>query len=321
MGYDAGTVRPRLRVLALLLAAPACGAPAVGDSHTNAPVSADPTPAAPAAGAASAPFDGCTATYTAVLGWSFDCGNTKVLTREGEEPDSLLRGARTSMRGAFSGSVEERFEPVTIAGAQRRGLHLIMKTRGQLVALGTAAIVELDSQPMRLVACLATSDLDSQMRCQRQLDLLGSADYGSLPPQGARIKARPGPTIAGRAFDAPASCKIAGNDRAGIVDCGDATLGWAEPADPKTVNITRDAAVDDLIHHMHEKFPGDPAPARSTIGCRIEGVPSKCLVARWSSFRITAGAATVRGHAIAAWCMVREGIGPVICEDTVRAGN
>src|SRR5580698_203597 len=99
MGYDAGTVRPRLRVLALLLAAPACGAPAVGDSHTNAPVSADPTPAAPAAGAASAPFDGCTATYTAVLGWSFDCGNTKVLTREGEEPDSLLRGARTSMRG------------------------------------------------------------------------------------------------------------------------------------------------------------------------------------------------------------------------------
>jgi hypothetical protein len=311
-------VRRGLRVLALLFTAPACGgAPAVGDSHTNTPAPADPTPAAPAADAASPPFDGCTATFTAVLGWSFDCVNTKVLTREGDEPDSMLRGARTSMRGAFSGSVEERFESVTIAGASRRGLHLVMKTKGQLVALGTAAIVEQDSQPMRLVACLATADLDSQTRCQRQLDLLGSSAYGSLPPPGARIKARPGPTIAGRPFDAPASCKMAGNDRAGIVDCGDATLGWAEPADPKTVNMTRDAAVDDLIHHMHEKFPTDPAPVRSTIGCHIEGVRSQCIVARWADFRITAGAASVRGHAIAAWCMAREGIGPVICEGSV----
>jgi hypothetical protein len=313
-------VTPCPRTLAILLVLPACATPAVGDSHANAPATADPTPTAPAGGSAGPPFDGCTGTYTEVLGWSFDCASTKVLTREGEEPDSLLRGARTSMRGAFSGAVEERFELVTIGGAQRRGLHVVMKSKGQLVALGTAAIVEQDAQPMRLVACLATADLDSQSRCQRQLDVLATVAYGSLPPEGVRIKARPGPTIAGRPFDAPASCKVAGNDRAGIVDCGDAMLGWAEPADPKTVTLTRDAAVDDIVHHMHDKFPADPAPARSTVACRIEGVPSKCIVAKWADFRMTAGSATVRGHAIAAWCMAREGIGPVICEGSVRTG-
>ncbi|HZU81675.1 MAG TPA: hypothetical protein VE987_02105, partial [Polyangiaceae bacterium] len=70
-------------------------------------------------GAAGAPFDGCTGTYTTVIGWSFECGATTVLTREGDDADMLLRGARTSMRGTFSGSVEERFEPVAVAGATR----------------------------------------------------------------------------------------------------------------------------------------------------------------------------------------------------------
>ena len=312
--------RPLLS-LVLLLVAPACATPSVGDSHTTTPEAANPTPAAPSGDASSAPFDGCTATFTAVLGWSFDCVNTKVLTREGDEPDSMLRGARTSMRGAFSGAVEEHFEPVTVAGAPRKGLQLVMKTKGQLVAMGTAAIIEQDSHPMRLVACLATADLDSQTRCQRQLDLLGTAAYESLPPSGARIKERPGPMIAGRPLDANPSCKMAGNDRAGIVDCGDATLGWAEPADPKTVNITRDAAIDDLVKRMHERFPADHAPARSTVGCRIEGVAAQCIVAKWPDFRITAGAATVRGHAIAAWCMAREGASTDVCKDSVRTGN
>lgn len=280
-----------------------------------------PTATAPGADPSSGPFDGCTATFTAVLGWSFDCVNTKVLTREGDEADSLLRGARTSMRGALSGAVEEHFEPVTVAGTPRKGLHLVMKTKGQPVAFGTAAIVEAESQPMRLVACLAAADFDSQARCQQQLDLLATVAYDALPPPGARIRARPGPAIAGRPLDAPSSCKIAGNDRAGVVDCGDAMLGWSEPADPKSVNLTRDAAVDDLVRSMHDKFPSDPAPARSTTGCRIEGVASQCIVAKWPDLRITAGAATVRGHAIAAWCMAREGVGPAICEGSVRTGK
>ena len=312
-------------MLALLpLMAPACASPRVGDTHATAPPptdSAQPAAAGDADGGAGAPFDGCTGMYTTVIGWSFDCGGTTVLTREGDEPDMLLRGARTSMRGTFSGTVEERFESVTVGGVARRGLHLLMKTKGQVVGMGTAAIVESDAQPMRLVACLAGSDPAAQSRCQRQLDLLAATAYGAMPPDGVKIKARPRPAIAGRLFDTPADCQIAANDRTGLVDCGDAVLGWAEPADPKTVGAARDAAIDDMVRHMHEKFPTDPAPTRTSIGCRIEGVAASCTVAKWRDFRMTAGTASVRGHSIVAWCMSREGVKPAICDDAVHTGN
>src|SRR5690348_12588214 len=95
------TVRPPTRaILFSLLLASACASPRVGDSHATAPAAADTTAAAgPDADAGPSPFDGCNAMYTTVIGWSFDCAGTSVLTREGEEPDMLLRAARTSMRG------------------------------------------------------------------------------------------------------------------------------------------------------------------------------------------------------------------------------
>jgi hypothetical protein len=309
---------PALLVVLALPAAVACASPRVGDSHATPQPPAD-TAATPDPDAGDGPpFAGCTAMYTTVIGWSIDCGVTTVLTREGEEPDLLLRAARTSMRGAFSGPVEEHFEPVTVGGAERRGLHLMIKTKGVVVAMGTAAIVESDAAPMRLVACLAGADPAAQTRCQRQLDLLAATSYGAMPPDGVRIKARPRPAIAGRPFDAPAECQVAANDRTGLVDCGDAVLGWAEPTDPKTVGAARDAAIDDMVHHMHEKFPNDPSPTRSAGGCRIEGIAASCVVAKWRDFKMTAGTASVRGHSIVAWCMAREGATPTICSDSVK---
>jgi hypothetical protein len=193
-----------------------------------------------------------------------------------------------------------------------------MKTKGTVVAMGTAAIVESDAAPMRLVACLAGADLASQTRCQRQLDVLAATAYVAMPPDGVKVKARPRPAIAGRQFDAPADCQVAANDRTGLVDCGDAVLGWSEPTDPKTVNAARDAAIDDMVHHMHDKFPTDPAPKRTTGACRIEGVAASCVVAKWRDSKMTAGTASVRGHSIVAWCILREGATATVCDDSVK---
>jgi hypothetical protein len=191
----------------------------------------------------------------------------------------------------------------------------------ELVGIGTAAVVESDGQPMRLVACLAKADATAQARCQRQLDELAASLFTALPPAGVRVNARPRPSIAGRQFDAPSECRVTANDRVGTVDCGGVVLGWNEPADPHTVMATRDAAISDMTQQMQGKYPAAPTPKRSSRGCKIEGVASTCVVARWPDFTVTVGTAVVRGHSIVAWCLAHDGTEPTICKDALDTGR
>lgn len=314
-------MRPALVALALALAlavVTACASgPPVGTS--SAPVS-QPGPDTPSGGGGA--FEGCTAVFTAIFGWTFACDSTSIVTREGDDLEELLRGARESMRGAFAGPVEERRDDVRVGGVPRRGLELSLRTaKKQLVAVGTAAVIEADAGPSRVVACLAGADDASQARCQKQLEELSGMPYTQLPPSGVRIRPRPDPAVAGRPVSVPPDCHLAANDRTGLLDCGDAVLGWSEPSDPRAIPSERDATIDDTARKMRLASPGAQPPKRSSSPCRIEGVATSCSVVRWPEVTLTLGAAVVRGHSILAWCVAREGATSRICADSVNTGQ
>jgi hypothetical protein len=283
-------------------------------------------PAAPSTAAATQPgagaFDGCSAVFTAVFGWTFDCDTTSVVTREGDDGEALLRGARESMRGAFAGPVEEHRDEVQVGGVARKGLELSLRSANkQLVAVGTAAVLESDAGPSRVVACLAGTSDASQARCRQQLDQLAAIAYAELPPAGVKLRARPAPAIAGRQVTAPPDCHLSANDRTGLLDCGDAALGWNEPSDPHAIPSERDATIDDTTRKMRLASPGGQAPKRTTGACHIEGVAASCSVVSWPEVTLTIGTAVVRGHSILAWCIARDGSTSRICDDSVRTDS
>jgi hypothetical protein len=276
------------------------------------------SPAAPAGGA----FDGCTGVFTSVLGWTFTCEGTSVVTREGDDPEALLRGARESMRGAFAGAVDERRDDVQVGGVARKGMELSLRSaKKQVLALGTAALLETDAAPSRVVACLAGADDSSQARCKQQLDELATLAYADMPPPGVHIRPRPVPSIAERPINELHDCHLAGNDRAGLLDCGDAVLGWNEPSDPKAIATVRDATIEDTTRKMKLATPSALPPKRTSAGCHVEGVAATCTVVKWPDATLTLGSAVVRGHTVLAWCIAREGAGARVCEDTITTGT
>jgi len=257
-----------------------------------------------------------------VLGWTFTCDGTTVVTREGDDPQALLRGARESMRGAFAGTVEEHSDDVVVGGVPRKGLELSLRSaKKQLLAVGTAAVLETDAAPPRVITCLAGGDDASQARCRQQLDELSTLVYTQLPPDGVRIRPRPVPAIAERPITEPPDCHLAANDRAGLLDCGDAVLGWTEPSDPKAIPSMRDATIEDTTRKMQVDTPSALPPKRTTAACRVEGVAATCTVVKWRDATLTLGSAVVRGHSILAWCIAREGSESRICDDTVSTGT
>jgi hypothetical protein len=299
----------------LLTAALGCG------SHP----AADPSGATghPAGGSTAAgSFAGCTAVFTAVLGWNISCDGTSVVTREGDDLEALLRGARESMRGAFAGPIEEHRDDVLVAGVPRKGMQLALRTaKKQLVAVGTAAVLQADGGPLRLVACLAGADDTSQSRCKQQVDELSSLAYTDMPPAGVSIRPRPLPAIAGRPVTEPTDCHLAANDHAGILDCGDMVLGWSEPNDPHAIPSERDATIDDTTRKVQAESPAAQPPKRTSVACRIEGAPATCSVIRWPDQTLTIGTAVARGHSILAWCSARDGSTSTICRDSVDTGS
>jgi hypothetical protein len=257
-----------------------------------------------------------------VLGWTFTCDGTTVVTREGDDPEALLRGARESMRGAFAGTVEEHSADVLVGNVPRKGMELSLRTaKKQLLALGTAALLETDAAPLRVVTCLAGPDDASHARCRQQLDELSTLAYTELPPAGVQIRPRPVPAIAERPVSAPPDCHLAANDRAGLLDCGDAVLGWTEPSDPKAIPSMCEATIEDTTRKMKIATPSALPPKRSNTACRVEGVGATCTVAKWPDTTLTLGSAVVRGHSILAWCVAREGSGSHICDDTISTGT
>jgi hypothetical protein len=309
-----GPVRPSLAALAL--AAAACTPPPAVDPSTSANRPTGPETAS--SGSAGA-FDGCSGVFTAVFGWRFECDGTTVVTREGDDVEALLRGARESMRGAFAGPVEERRDPLQVGGAARKGMELSLHTgRKQVVAVGTAAVVDADGRSSRVVGCLARADEASQARCRQQLDELSTLPYAELPPAGVRLRARPAPAIAERPVVAPSDCHLSANDRTGLLDCGDAALGWNEPSDPRAIPSERDATIEDTIRKMQSS--GARPPKRTTSACHVEGVAATCSVVRWPEATLTIGSAVVRGHSILAWCIARDASTSRICSDSVTTG-
>jgi len=281
-----------------------------------------PSPASAPAGPAGGAFEGCSGVFTSVLGWSFTCEGTSVVTREGDDVEALLRGARESMRGAFAGTVEEHRDDVQVAGAPHKGMELSLRSaKKQLLASGTAAVFETDAAPARVVACLAGADDASQARCRQQLDELARLAYHDLPPPGVRIRPRPVPAIAERPIVEPTDCHLAANDRAGLLDCGDAVLGWNEPTDPKAIVAVRDATIEDTTRRMKAATPSALPPKRTSAACRVEGVAATCTLVKWPDATLTLGSAVVRGHTILAWCVAREGAGARVCEDTITTGT
>lgn len=286
-----------------------------------APRSSPPAPA-PAAAQGSGAFEGCTAVFTSVLGWTFTCEGTTVLTREGDDPEALLRGARESMRGAFAGSVEEHGDPVMVGGVPRKGMELSLRSaKKQVLAVGTAAVIETDAGPPRMIACIAGADDASQARCRQQLDELSTLVYTELPPAGVRIRPRPVPAIAERPIIEPPDCHLAANDRAGLLDCGDAVLGWTEPSDPKAIPSLRDATIEDTTRKMKMDTPSALPPKRTSAACRVEGVAATCTVVKWPDATLTLGSAVVRGHSILAWCVARADSASPVCDDTISTGT
>jgi hypothetical protein len=257
-----------------------------------------------------------------VLGWSFTCDTTSVVTREGDDPEALLRGARESIRGAFAGTVDEHSDDVRVGGVPRKGVELSLRTaKKQLLAVGTAAVLETDAAPPRVVTCIAGADDASQARCREQLDELSRLAYTDLPPAGVRIRPRPVPAIAERPVTQPPDCHLAANDRAGLLDCGDAVLGWTEPSDPKAIPSVREATIEDTTRKMKIATPSALPPKRTSTACRVEGVAATCTVVKWPDATLTLGSAVVRGHSILAWCVAREGAGARICDDTISTGT
>lgn len=260
--------------------------------------------------------------FTSVLGWTFTCDGTTVVTREGDDPEALLRGARESMRGAFAGTVEEHDDDVVVGGVPRKGMELSLRTaKKQLLAVGTAALLETDAAPLRVVTCLAGADDASQARCRQQIDELSTLAYTDLPPTGVRIRPRPVPAIAERPVTEPPGCHLAANDRAGLLDCGDAVLGWTEPSDPKAIPSVREATIEDTTRKMKIDTPSALPPKRSSAACRVEGVAATCTVAKWPDATLTLGSAVVRGHSILAWCIAREGSQSHVCDETISTGT
>jgi hypothetical protein len=299
----------------LLVAATSCSRPGAGPSMA---AGAQPVTDGAAGGAS---FDGCSGVFTAVFGWTFTCDGTSVVTREGDDPDALMRGARESMRGAFVGPVEERREDVLVGGVARKGMELALRTtKKQLVAVGMAALVESDGGPLRVIACLAGADDASQARCRQQLDELSTLAYMQLPPAGVRLHARPAAAIAGRPVTQPPDCHLAANDRTGLLDCGDAVLGWSEPSDPHAIPSERDATIADTTEKMKSASPGAQPPKRTSSACKIEGVAATCSVVRWPEMTLTIGTAVVRGHSILAWCIASDTTTSAICRDSVDTG-
>jgi hypothetical protein len=300
-------VRPIRAALVLALATAACNSP---------PAAAPSTEVTHGGGA----FDGCSGVFTSVLGWTFTCDSTSVVTREGDDLEALLRGARESMRGAFAGQVEEHRGDVRVAGIARKGFELSLRTaKKQVVAVGTAAILETDAGPSRVIACLAGTDDTSQARCRQQLDELSTLAFNDLPPAGVRLRARPEPAIAGRPVTSPPDCHLTANDRAGLLDCGDAALGWNEPTDPRAISSQRDATIDDVTRKMGLESPGAKPPKKSSSPCHIEGVAATCTVVRWPDLTLTLGDAVVRGHSIVTWCIARDGSTSRVCSDFISA--
>jgi hypothetical protein len=257
-----------------------------------------------------------------VLGWSFTCDGTSVVTREGDDPEALLRGARESMRGAFAGTLEEHNDDVMVGGVPRKGMELLLRTaKKQLLAVGTAAVLETDAGPPRVIVCLAGADDTSQARCRQQLDELSTLAYTELPPVGVRIRPRPVPAIAERPVTEPPDCHLAANDRAGLLDCGDAVLGWTEPSDPKAIPSVRDATIEDTTRKMKIATPSALPPKRTSTACRVEAVATTCTVVKWPYATLTLGSAVVRGHSILVWCFAQEGSGSRICDDSISTGT
>ena len=307
-------VKPTLAALALVAAA-ACSHPGAGPTTV---AGAQP---GPEAGSGSGAFDGCTGVFTAVFGWTFTCDSTSVVTREGDDPEALLRGARESMRGAFAGTVDERRDDLQLGGVTRKGLHLSLRTaKKQIVAVGVAAVIEADAGPSRVIGCLAGADDASQARCRQQLGELSTLAYTELPPAGVRLHPRPAPAIAGRPISEPPDCHLAANDRTGLLDCGDAVLGWSEPNDPKAIPSESEATIADTTQKMRSASPGAQPPKRTSTGCRIEGVTSTCSIVRWPDATLTIGTALVRGHSILAWCIRGDASTSAICRDSVDTG-
>ena len=225
------------------------------------------------------------------------------------------------MRGAFSGLVEEKRDEVRVGAAPRKGLELSLRTsKKHLVAVGTAAVLEAEGRPPRVVACLANADDASQARCRQQLDELSTLAYAELPPPGVRLRPRPVPAIAERPIVEPPDCHLAANDRAGLLDCGDMVLGWSEPSDPRTIPVERDATIEDTTRKMQAESPRAQPPKRTNHACHIEGVVATCSVVKWPDVTLTLGAALVRGHSILAWCLARDGSTSPICRDSVDTG-
>jgi len=196
----------------------------------------------------------------------------------------------------------------------------LRSAKKQLVAAGTAAIVQTDAGPTRVIACLAGADDASQARCRQQLEALSTLAYTELPPAGVKLKSRPSPAIAGRPLSAPPDCHLAANDRVGVLDCGDAVLGWSEPNDPAALPSERDATIDDLTRKMRAGSQAGQPPRRTNSGCRIEGVAATCAVVRWPDATLTLGTAVVRGHSILAWCIAHDPAAARICRDSVDTG-
>jgi len=245
-----------------------------------------------------------------------------VVTREGDDPEALLRGARESMRGAFAGTVEEHGDDVPVGGVPRKGMELSLRTaKKQLLAVGMAALLETDAAPPRVVTCIAGADDASQARCRQQLDELSTLAYTDLPPAGVRIRPRPVPAIAERPVTEPPDCHLAANDRAGLLDCGDAVLGWTEPSDPKAIPSVREATIEDTTRQMNMDTPSALPPKRTSTACRVEGVAATCTIVKWPDATLTLGSVVARGHSILAWCVARQGSGSRICDDTISTGT
>jgi hypothetical protein len=226
------------------------------------------------------------------------------------------------MRGAFAGTVEEHTDDVLVGGVPRKGLELSLRSaKKQLLAVGTAAVLVTDAAPPRVITCIAGADDASQARCRQQLDELSTLAYTELPPTGVQIRPRPVPAIAERPITAPPDCHLAANDRAGLLDCGDAILGWTEPSDPKAIPSLRDATIEDTTRKMQIATPSALPPKRTSTGCRVEGVAATCTVVKWPDATLTLGSAVVRGHSILAWCVEREVSASRICDDTVSTGT
>jgi hypothetical protein len=225
------------------------------------------------------------------------------------------------MRGAFAGPVEEHRGDVRVGAMAHKGFELSLRTaKKQLVAVGTAAVLEADAGPSRVVACLAGADDASQTRCRQQLDELSTLAFNDLPPAGVRLRPRPDPAIAGRPVISPPDCHLAANDRAGLLDCGDAVLGWNEPTDPHAIPSERDATIEDMTRKMGLASPAAQPPKRTSSACRIEGVAATCTVVRWPDVTLTLGSAVVRGHSIVAWCIARDASTSRICSDSISTG-